>query len=390
MRSSALRSLIAAAGSLRPAGPCAGARLHPPINASPSAGGARARSLEPGQPVTHADRRDPQAGSRTRPPRRTGATSRGRRERRAPGAASRCGRKLEALETQRTEGLPALREQFVDLYKRGRRGELALLLSANGLREFARASRAAAALAFRRQRVVGDHERTLADLRAEREALTIKGRELRAQETRAETARRGAERAVAARAALARRHRHPPRPHGAVPRRAAAGLRSPERRHDRARVGPHGRAGVDSGRAVSRRARVAGAPAGWPAGSVSRAPPRAPCATASRWRSAHQHAGPRRARRHGGLRRGIHRAGHAGHPEPRREHLLALRLSGRGARQKGRPRAGRRGGGQGRAGAGRGPADALFRAPRRRPFGRSRRMVEAPLTRHQGPEDSPA
>jgi septal ring factor EnvC (AmiA/AmiB activator) len=112
------------------------------------------------------------------------------------------GRKLEALETQRTEGLPALREQFVDLYKRGRRGELALLLSSNGMREFARASRAAAALAFRRQRVVGDHERTLADLRAERESLTTKGRELRDQETRAETARRGAERAVAARAAL--------------------------------------------------------------------------------------------------------------------------------------------------------------------------------------------
>ena len=110
--------------------------------------------------------------------------------------------KLEALETQRLEGLPELQAQFVDLYKRGRRGELALLLSANGLREFARATRAAAALAFRRQRIVSDHERTLAGLRAEREALAVTSRELQADEMRAEAARRGAERAVAARATL--------------------------------------------------------------------------------------------------------------------------------------------------------------------------------------------
>ncbi len=111
-------------------------------------------------------------------------------------------RKLEALEAERTEGLPELRTQFVDLYKRGRRGELALMLSANGLREFARASRAAAALAFRRQRIITDHERTLVGLRAEREALTVKARELRAEESRAVGARRAADRAVAARAAL--------------------------------------------------------------------------------------------------------------------------------------------------------------------------------------------
>lgn len=111
-------------------------------------------------------------------------------------------RQLDALEMRRLEGLPELRAQFVDLYKRGRRGELALLLSANGMREFARASRAAAALAFRRQRVISDHERTLAGLRAEREALAVKSRELRDQEVRAETARRGAERAVAARSTM--------------------------------------------------------------------------------------------------------------------------------------------------------------------------------------------
>ena len=111
-------------------------------------------------------------------------------------------RQLDALEMQRLEGLPELRAQFIDLYKRGRRGELALLLSANGMREFARASRAAAALAFRRQRVISDHERTLAGLRTERDALAVKSRELRTEEVRAETARRGAERAVAARSSL--------------------------------------------------------------------------------------------------------------------------------------------------------------------------------------------
>lgn len=111
-------------------------------------------------------------------------------------------RKLEALEAQRAGGLPELRSQFVDLYKRGRRGELALLLNADGLREFARASRAASALAFRRQRVFEDHERTLVALRAERDALAVKGRELRTEESRAADARRNAERAVTARNAL--------------------------------------------------------------------------------------------------------------------------------------------------------------------------------------------
>jgi septal ring factor EnvC (AmiA/AmiB activator) len=112
------------------------------------------------------------------------------------------GRKLEALEKQRVNNLPALRQQLVDLYQRGQRAGWALLLNADGPREFARASRAAAALAYRRQRVFADHQRTLADLRAEREALTTQTRELRAQEARAQAARQSAERAVASRAAL--------------------------------------------------------------------------------------------------------------------------------------------------------------------------------------------
>jgi len=111
-------------------------------------------------------------------------------------------RRLEALEAERGQGLPQLEAQFVDLYKRGRRGSWALLLTADGLREFARASRAATALAYRRQRVVVDYERTLAGLRAERDELAARSRELRTEEGRAARARQTAERAVAARAAL--------------------------------------------------------------------------------------------------------------------------------------------------------------------------------------------
>ncbi len=111
-------------------------------------------------------------------------------------------RRLEALEAQRTDNLPALRQQLVDLYQRGQRSGWALLLNANGPREFGRASRAAAALAYRRQRTIEDHRRTLADLRTEGEALTTRTRELRTQEARAQAARHTSERAVAARAAL--------------------------------------------------------------------------------------------------------------------------------------------------------------------------------------------
>src|SRR4249919_3165310 len=68
------------------------------------------------------------------------------------------GRRLEALEAQRVDNLPALRQQLVDLYQRGQRAGWALLLNADGPREFGRASRAAAALAYRRQRVFADHQ----------------------------------------------------------------------------------------------------------------------------------------------------------------------------------------------------------------------------------------
>lgn len=111
-------------------------------------------------------------------------------------------RRLEALESERGQGLPQLQAQFVDLYKRGRRGSWALLLTADGLREFARASRAATALAYRRQRVVADYQRTLEGLRAERDELAIRSRELRGEEARAALARQTADRAVAARATL--------------------------------------------------------------------------------------------------------------------------------------------------------------------------------------------
>ena len=65
-------------------------------------------------------------------------------------------RRLELLEEQRLRGLPDLKAQLVEIYKRGRSGYLRLLLSAGDLRGFARATRAMTALTFRQERVLSD------------------------------------------------------------------------------------------------------------------------------------------------------------------------------------------------------------------------------------------
>ncbi len=110
--------------------------------------------------------------------------------------------RLVAVEQHRATELPDLKNQLVDIYKRGRTGYLRLLLRASDVREFARASRAVAALAERDERLVADHKRTVVELRAERTALELKMRDLRAQEVHAREARALAERAVGARSAL--------------------------------------------------------------------------------------------------------------------------------------------------------------------------------------------
>jgi murein hydrolase activator len=111
-------------------------------------------------------------------------------------------RRLEALEEQRLRGLPDLRQQLVETYKRGRSGYLRLLLSAGDLRGFARATRAMTALTFRQERILGDYHQTVDALRGERTLLQAKMAELKTRDAAARRARGLAERAVADRAAL--------------------------------------------------------------------------------------------------------------------------------------------------------------------------------------------
>jgi murein hydrolase activator len=111
-------------------------------------------------------------------------------------------RRLEALEEQRLRGLPDLKQQLVETYKRGRSGYLRLLLSAGDLRGFARATRAMTALTFRQERILGDYHQTVEALRAERVVLQAKMAELKTRDAAARRARGLAERAVADRASL--------------------------------------------------------------------------------------------------------------------------------------------------------------------------------------------
>jgi septal ring factor EnvC (AmiA/AmiB activator) len=111
-------------------------------------------------------------------------------------------RRLELLEEQRLRGLPDLKQQLVETYKRGRSGYLRLLLSAGDLRGFARATRAMTALTFRQERILGDYHQTVDALRSERTALQGKMAELKTRDTAARRARELAEKAVAQRASL--------------------------------------------------------------------------------------------------------------------------------------------------------------------------------------------
>jgi septal ring factor EnvC (AmiA/AmiB activator) len=111
-------------------------------------------------------------------------------------------RRLELLEEQRLRGLPDLKQQLVETYKRGRSGYLRLLLSAGDLRGFARATRAMTALTFRQERILGDYHVTVDALRTERTVLQSKMAELKTREVAARRARGLAEKAVADRAAL--------------------------------------------------------------------------------------------------------------------------------------------------------------------------------------------
>ena len=107
------------------------------------------------------------------------------------------GDRLAALEVERTARLPDLRAQLVDVYKRGRSGYARLMFGATDLRDFARATRAVAALASINQRRVADYQQMLQDLTAQRAALEQSATVLNAREADARRARAAADRAVA-------------------------------------------------------------------------------------------------------------------------------------------------------------------------------------------------
>jgi murein hydrolase activator len=107
--------------------------------------------------------------------------------------------RLAGLELQRLAQLPDMKQQLVDVYKRGRSGYARMLFDARDVREFARAARAIGSLATITQKRMDDHRRTLDALRKERTAFAQRARELQSSDAAARQARVEAERAVAAR-----------------------------------------------------------------------------------------------------------------------------------------------------------------------------------------------
>jgi murein hydrolase activator len=110
--------------------------------------------------------------------------------------------RLDELEQERLNQLPDLERQVVDLYKRGRAGNIRLLLGSGSFRQFARARRAVAMLTSLSERRLAEHRRTLESFRQQHATLEDSARALQTQEAEAKRAREASERAVGARRAL--------------------------------------------------------------------------------------------------------------------------------------------------------------------------------------------
>ena len=110
--------------------------------------------------------------------------------------------RLAALDQERLAQLPDLKVRLVDIYKRGRGGYARMLLDVRGVRDFARAMRAAAALTTINDERIAEHRRTLAALHQQRDAMEQRARELQEAAKDADRARVTAQRAIAAREAL--------------------------------------------------------------------------------------------------------------------------------------------------------------------------------------------
>ena len=110
--------------------------------------------------------------------------------------------KIAALEQERVAQLPDLKLRLVDIYKHGRTGYAQMLFDARGIRDLARAMRAAAALTAINNERIDEHRRTIAQMRTQRAAMEQHARELQEAATQADRERRNALRAVSAREAL--------------------------------------------------------------------------------------------------------------------------------------------------------------------------------------------
>ncbi len=111
--------------------------------------------------------------------------------------------RLLRLEQTRVEQTPDLEARLVDLYKRGTRSRLRLLVDARTVQDLGRAARAVASLTALGERRLEAHARLLEALRTERESLARNRADSQARRIAALAARDDARRAVARRVARA-------------------------------------------------------------------------------------------------------------------------------------------------------------------------------------------
>ena len=110
--------------------------------------------------------------------------------------------RIAALQAQRTAQLPDIEAQLVDIYKHGRPDTARVLFESTDLRDFARTTRALAAVTTLNARRLAEHRQTVQSLQRELAALQQKTQALDARRDEAARARAAAEKAVTARTAL--------------------------------------------------------------------------------------------------------------------------------------------------------------------------------------------
>lgn len=110
--------------------------------------------------------------------------------------------RLVEIEAQRAAQIPDVSARLVDLYKRGRSGNVRLLLGATSLRDFARTTRAVASMTRVTETRLQAHRRLLASAQAERAVAAAAVSRLQAESRKVEQGQAAAVSAVRARATL--------------------------------------------------------------------------------------------------------------------------------------------------------------------------------------------